>query len=510
MEAVWNARHCRQLFFMKKIEFFTAKNNSLSCRINGIHLHSAYNPEKEAEKAVECTVFSFKPKYILIPEPSLGYAVPFLKEKFPDAKICAVRFTNEFEKFNAVYDRTFNFFDKTDSDRLENSMNSYFGENGLLHCSFFSWEPSARIFPEKTAALFSILKKLINTSQSVLNTNAYFSKRWIKNTVIFLRNVSQLAGINRGNKDILITASGTSLKNSIPEIKKIRDRVFLIAVSSSLKPLLWNKIIPDLVISTDGGYWAKAHLSALLEAKTAGKIPLAISSESSCQKKLLKTRLLIPLLYTDGISSRLLNELNVSGIKAERNGTVSGTAALLAMTLTDGKVYFCGLDLAPGKGFQHTAPNELEIKNSCLDKKTRNTETRLTASRLSSSSLKIYENWFTANSLRFKDKLFRLSDNFSYANSLGSIKDINFDEIIFSEEHKTSQEITVSRQKKLSKSEIMDAVKKLSLSEEFKKECFPIEYLSYERETSSEKKIETYKDIQKKTEDFVNQIEGLL
>ena len=497
-------------FFMEEIEFFTAKNNSLSCRINGMHLHSAYNPEKEAEKAVECTFFPFKPKYILIPEPALGYAVPFLQKKFPYAKICAVRFTKGFEKFNANYDRTFNFFDSADSTGLESYLNSYFGENGLLFCAFFSWEPSARIFSEKISSLFSILKKLINTSQSILNTNAYFSKRWIKNSVIFLQNASKLAEISRGNKDILITASGTSLKNSIPKIKNIRERVFLIAVSSSLKPLLWNGIIPDLVISTDGGYWAKAHLSALLKEKNAGKIPVAVSSESSCQKKLLKTNLIIPLFYSDGISSRLLTALNVPFIKAERNGTVSGTAASLAMELTDGKIYFCGLDLAPGKGFQHTAPNELEIMNFSRDNKLKNTETRQTASRMSGSSLKIYEDWFRTNSMRFKNRLFRLSDNFNYANRLGEIKDINFDEIIFSNEQKADPKITEKKHKSFSKSEIMNTVKKLAETEEFRKECFPIEFLSYERELSDDKKTEIFKEIQKKTEDFVNQIEGLL
>ena len=86
------------VFFMYEIEFLKAKNNSTTCRINGVLLHSAYNPEAEAKKFVDSTpAISFNPKYILIIEPALSYVIPFLKEKYPETKICAVRFLNDFQ-----------------------------------------------------------------------------------------------------------------------------------------------------------------------------------------------------------------------------------------------------------------------------------------------------------------------------------------------------------------------------------------------------------------------------
>ena len=84
---------------MYEIEFLKAKNNSTTCRINGVLLHSSYNPEAEAKKFVDSTpAISFNPKYILIIEPALSYVIPFLKEKYPETKICAVRFLNDFQK----------------------------------------------------------------------------------------------------------------------------------------------------------------------------------------------------------------------------------------------------------------------------------------------------------------------------------------------------------------------------------------------------------------------------
>ncbi|MBQ5999897.1 MAG: DUF115 domain-containing protein [Treponema sp.] len=488
---------------MEQIEFFTAKNNSLSCRINGTLLHSGYNPESEAEKNVLSMNVSFLPKYILMPEPCLSYTAPFFRKKFPSAKLCAVRFCNAFNEYNINFDKIINFYDPNKIAALETELSAYFGESGILYCQFAPWNPSARVFQKHSENLWLCIKKLVNISQSVLNTNGFFSKRWIKNTAAFLKYIKKTAVIKRGSSDILITASGMSLASSIYEIKKIREKVFLIAVSSSLKPLLANNIIPDLVISTDGGYWAKAHLSELCRHK---EIPIALSAESNCPKTILENNTIIPLFYPDGISARLLSALNVHSVTAERNGTVSGTAASLAMNITSGNIYFCGLDLAPGSGFQHTAPNELEIKNSASDNRLCSLETRQTRSRFSSASLKIYEDWFVSKSNNFSGRFFRLSKNYSYSNRLGKIHDIDFSDLSLNENKPDFPKITAENSSFLHLSEIKEKITKIASTEEFIKECFPIEYLSYERELESDKKAEILKEIKTKNQNFSQKI----
>ena len=82
---------------MHKIEYLTAKNNSLSCKIDNILLHSAYNPENEAKNVVETIHLSFKPDYFFIIEPGINYLYKLIKQKFPDCKICILRITKEFD-----------------------------------------------------------------------------------------------------------------------------------------------------------------------------------------------------------------------------------------------------------------------------------------------------------------------------------------------------------------------------------------------------------------------------
>lgn len=488
---------------MEQIEFFTAKNNSTSCRINGTLMHSGYNPESEAEKNVFSTNVNFLPKYILMPEPCLSYTADFFRKKFPSAKLCAVRYCNAFKEYNTKFDKVINFFDPDKTADLETELSAFFGESGILYCHFAAWNPSERVFKRHSDNFWLCIKKLVNISQSVLNTNGFFSKRWIKNTAYFLKYVKKTAVIKRGSSDILITASGMSLGSSISEIKKIREKFFLIAVSSSLKPLLADSIIPDLVISTDGGYWAKAHLSELCRHR---EIPLALSAESNCPKKILETNTIIPLFYPDGISAGLLTSLGVPCIPAERNGTVSGTAASLAMNITKGNIYFCGLDLAPGSGFQHTGPNELEIENSASDNKLRSTESRLTRSRFSSTSLKIYEDWFVSRSNDFSGRFFRLSNNFSYSNRLGKIRDINFSELNLNACKNDFPKITSANNLYHRISELKEKITKTANTEEFLKECFPIEYLSFEREPDPEKKEKMLTEIKIKNQNFTHKI----
>ena len=156
----------------------------------------------------------------------------------------------------------------------------------------------------------------------------YFATRWTKNALRFSLFTKKTATINKGTSDILICASGPSLYSSISFIKKYRKRFFLVAVSSALTPLIHNGIVPDLCISTDGGYYAKKHISFALNRSN---IPLALPGEGSSYASIIDSTTIVPLYYGDGTSEDILMELGFKGLKAIRNGSVSGTAIYLSL-----------------------------------------------------------------------------------------------------------------------------------------------------------------------------------
>lgn len=283
-------------------------------------------------------------------------------------------------------------------------------------------------------------------------------------------------------------------------------------VSSAASVLLKYKIIPDLVISTDGGFWAKKHLEAL---KNHTEIPLALAAEGACPSFLLKKNPLALLEYSDGFTKKMLD---FSGIKlndAQRNGTVSGTAVELALTLTEKNIYICGLDLHCSKGFQHTRPNRLELYNARNDTKISTCETRSVKSELNTSALKIYEDWFSDKKRNFQGRVFRLSENFKFNNSLNSIKDVDFDFFckIEKKAEKLKPESAVKKinvEKMSLKNKIHNFSTENSKTDEWMDEFFSAEAFALKNKSNPDEKREFLEEIHKKNKKFIKKIENLL
>ncbi|MBO4728235.1 MAG: motility associated factor glycosyltransferase family protein [Spirochaetaceae bacterium] len=402
------------------ISFATAKNGSKTCIKDGFPLHSSYNPEKEAERFVAALDVPFEPSWIIITEPALSYPAQFLRQKFPNTKICAIRFCKDFIDYDKNWDKVFYF----ESSNLKDELFNFFGEEATGSLFFASWKPSENAFPDIYIEAWQNIKSYITLSRDVLGTRIYFNKRWNKNSLkfaLYVKNVLDFK-ICKIDKPVVIVASGPSLERIIPYLKANRGSFFLLAVSSAVRPLIEQQLIPDAVISTDGGWYAQEHLKQLNFFKD---IPLFISTESYLPAKMLQSNTIVPLSYKDSIEALLLEKAGIDAVKAERNGTVSGTAAELALQLSD-EVFFCGLDLCSSNGFQHTQPNELELDKVPFDNRLSPLETRTALSTFASDSLSIYRNWFSTRPESFTSRVKRVYHSSAPLKfKLGNIEDID-------------------------------------------------------------------------------------
>ena len=57
------------------ITFSDAKNGEKTCAADGKHIHSAYNPSREAENFVQRMEAAFNPSAVFIIEPALSFYV---------------------------------------------------------------------------------------------------------------------------------------------------------------------------------------------------------------------------------------------------------------------------------------------------------------------------------------------------------------------------------------------------------------------------------------------------
>ncbi len=491
------------------ITFKETSNGELACSSNNVRLHSFYNPVKEAQRFAETAECLFNPSYILVTEPCISYCASFLRKRFPKAKLCCIRFCDGFSDYDKEWDKIFhsNVQDNQLNHNLSEDIFNYMGDEGIAACLFLSWKASDQAFPDISKFSWDEIKKAVVKSRSILGTRNFFAKRWTKNALRFSLFTKKTATIKNGNGDIVICASGPSLHSSIECIKKYRERFFLIAVSSALSPLVANGIIPDLCISTDGGFWAKLHISFALNSHD---IPLALPAEGSCFATIMNKTAIIPLYYGDGTSEAILKEIGFSGLKALRNGSVSGTAIQLALSITDGNIYYCGLDLAFSKGFVHTQPNELEINDSRNDGRLRTTETRISASVLNKGSIDIYRSWFS--SMDFYGRVHRLSNSYRYENSLGRIPDVDweyFDRNTLNFSRKQKPEIIntdIRTNDKAIVSKLKEICKKNSSTSEWIHNAVPSEAVVMDRSIGTDSYDEAKKTVEHGMEEFIGDI----
>ena len=476
---------------MQQPEFLTAKNGSPTCKIGSVYIHSAYNPQREAERFADSVDPSFIPAYIVIIEPALSYCVQPLRSRFPKAKLLAVRFSTVFSSSDIYWDKVFNCTEETVSSFSE-MLFSYIGEEGLSAAYFADWKPAVQSYPQLHDLVWQQIKSAAAKGRDVLATRAFYAKIWLRNTVRFCLSVRKTVQFSLGSKPILFVASGPSLKPSIPLIHQYRSDFFIIAASSAYEPLVFADIIPDACISTDGGFWAKKHIVTCA-------VPLIVSAESAVPNQAIRNVPFVPLLYGDGPETILLTACGIPAYNARRNGTVSGTAVELALNLTAGSVYACGLDLCTSKGYQHTQPNRLETDDSLTDWRIVPISSRTVSRELSGASLSLYRQWFCDNSRRLSHRFSRLFTALPES-TLGQIPDITWQTYAkhttthISEPVKTYHDIpldTSERKEKLLS--VFDSVKKLIQKPDTQEAKIwlaalcPADYLVYQRDKDKNK-----------------------
>ena len=402
------------------ISYSVARNGSTTCSYNGRALHSRYNPEHEAELFVQTLSVSFRPRAVVVIEPALSYCAPFLRSRFPDACLCAIRVQAALTESDGSWDIVFSLSSPEKKTELAHTLYNHFGEETLSACLSLAWTPAAHAFPELTSAAWSALLAATEKSRTVLYTRSYFASRWLSNAVRYIQSTTTTVGVTPGDTPVVVIASGPSLTGILPLLKKMRQRYFLLAVSSALAPCSTYGIVPDMCIATDGGWWARRHFDRM----PVSQMVMALPPEAVYPATQWNDTQLLPLAYGDSLIDTLLHSCGYTPHRAERNGTVSGTAMALACGLTAGPVFLCGLDLAPAAGFQHAQPNALECIHRATDGRLMPKEMRIMRTRFSgAASLALYHDWFSAVPPEITARIYRLRDDHTASAPLGAIRD---------------------------------------------------------------------------------------
>lgn len=341
------------------IDFFTSKKGKLTARCDGIMVHSTIDPEKEAEKYLlskkelaEKTV-----SLVILLFPGLNYLHNSVKKIFPKSKIITIHLSAEFFKHSvAEYGNEPVWHPECCTDIIT-FLNNHTYEIDAQSFIIISWEPALKAFPQQAKKISSAVERIFTQYNLNITTTSGFGKKQIKNA---FRNIMQLENIicfskstnNKLCKPILITGSGPTLEKCVDFMIKNRRLFFLIALSSSIEFLKEKGIIPDIVITTDPGFYASLHLKPFSRCNVTLAFPLTANIGSKNKQP--------AFIFNQGTFIENFFSQLIPFFHLNPNGTVAGSAVNLSSAITKNIVLLVGIDFSTEDIKTHCSPHSFD------------------------------------------------------------------------------------------------------------------------------------------------------
>ena len=246
------------------LELIETKSKKYSAKVfkNGksIFLHSAYDPEKEAnalineiknetEKDLDLVfIFGIGAGYLINAFKKLNINIAVIE---PSIKFFNLLIDN-FKLYKILEDNITFFIGGDDIEDIE----KFISLTNTKKVKFFITRSYATLFNEE--ALFYQSKVLSIVDKKIININTIsrFDKLWAYNIASNVAKISTHYGVNKffdkyKNIPAIIVSAGPSLEKNIRKLKEIKNKTLIIAVDTAMKPLFSHNISPHFVITID-------------------------------------------------------------------------------------------------------------------------------------------------------------------------------------------------------------------------------------------------------------------
>jgi hypothetical protein len=332
------------------ITVVASKSLAPACKAGDVWLHSPYDPEREAQRFVLSALGTSRPTHVILLGPCLDYLSSAVRSVLPLSRIVSVQYSAFFAgKERSAPDASWH---PGLGSSLDAFLDANLDEDAVSGVAVLEWEPAARAFPAETF----LAKKAVGSSLDRLNSSTAtikaFGKRWIANACASFLLIERALTVLPGEWPVVVAAAGPSLNASLELLSGSGGRFVMIAVSSALVACLKAGLAPDIVVSTDGGFWSRTHLHPLSGKGAVLASPLTALPSAS----LYRSNDLVLLDQGSFAESELLPRLGPS-LSLPPHGTVSGTALYLASRITQGPIIAAGLDLASYGDLSHARPH---------------------------------------------------------------------------------------------------------------------------------------------------------
>ena len=327
---------------------------------NNRAVHSKYNIENECKIALG--KINKNKNLLIIYGYGLGYIVKYLieniNEYFDEKTLESLKIIVIVEDtilFKYSYYNIFNtegenifFIHGEDNIDYINKIVDYKKVNGVSLVLLPSLTKEEK---DKANKLYGEILNNIEREFSNIWTNLYFENIWTKNIILNSEYINKSCDISvfknafKGFKALLI-CPGPTLINHIEKIKTHRKNLIIICVDTSYSVLCKHGIIPDFVITVDGGFFNS--LDFVYENKKFPYLIMDIACNKIIPKIILSKANIIRFSSTEdlGIAEYLKRKINISSLT---------TSSTVATTMID-FAYYSGFDKVLLIGFDNSYP----------------------------------------------------------------------------------------------------------------------------------------------------------
>lgn len=345
-------------FNNKKSEYKIEKNTDgfIIAYKNNRAVHSKYNIENECKRTLE--KINKNKNLLIIYGYGLGYIIKYLIENIKnyfDKKILEslkiIVVVEDDYLFKYSYYNIFNtdkknifFIYAEDNIDYINKIVDYKNINGVSLVLLPSLTKEEK---DKANKFYEEILNNIEKEFSNIWTNLYFENIWTKNIILNSEYINKSSDIsifkNAFNGfNALLICPGPTLINYIEKIKTHRKNLIIICVDTSYSVLCKNGIIPDFIITVDGGFFNS--LDFVCENKKFPYLVMDIACNKIIPKIIYDRTKIIRFTSTDnlGIIEYLKKFTDLSSLTT--SSTVATTMIDFAYYTNFDKVLLIGFD----------------------------------------------------------------------------------------------------------------------------------------------------------------------
>jgi len=334
--------------------------------VNNLYLHSRYNPIDEAKKIAES---SYKKNHLhILFGLGLGYIAKAISKKLsdtdqlliiePNIDMSKLTLDREEGKELLKHDKV-QIFVGLDIKHFESFLHAYFAEY-MGRFTIITSPNYPKLYPEFYKEFLEKTKEILMMEVINNNTHHMFSKLWQENfisnlyTAFTAHNIEDIKG--KLTCPVVIVSSGPSLTKQLPLLKGIKNYAFIISVGSTINTLLNVDIIPDLIVTVDGGEPNYNHFRSLNIDHIPMIYPLIVHRKIPSEHK---GQQIIFNISDHIIMNKWANRLLLRDIGIVQTGnSVANFSLDIAYQITSGPICIIGQDLAYTNNQSHASGNK--------------------------------------------------------------------------------------------------------------------------------------------------------